>query len=247
MKIFAVLLSLPLLGLCEDLTFRKPPNCMGTEEAMPKQQKCVSTIQNCGGGIYSNGQCVCNTGYMRAGQTGKICIPRCTGETLNCVAAGGSCDAVNFCNCGLGKAFVNGQCINSANDACGGKCFLGTCQSDGSCVCPQDYKLNADKTNCEPVGNCPYYSIATLPDLCQCIGNSYYSNGICKDAPTTPAPVTTTTTVKPQPTSTTIVELSTSTPFFLNTSTIDPECSCSDIQSVMKEILDELSKLESGF
>lgn len=111
-------------------------------------------------------------------------------------------------------------------------------------MCPQDYQLNADKTNCEPIADCPYYSVAILPNLCQCMGDSYYQNDVCVNAPTTPAPTTPTT---PAPTTTTTVDISTSSStIFYNSSTVEPECSCQDIQSVMKQILDELSKLENG-
>lgn len=120
MKTIAVLLALPLLGLCQSLTFRQPPHCIGSEEAMPKQLKCVTTQQHCGGGSYNDGVCVCYAGYKRAGQTGKICIPQCSGDTQTCTAAGGNCTAVNFCSCGSGFTFSNGMCLNSTNDACGG-------------------------------------------------------------------------------------------------------------------------------
>lgn len=93
---------------------------MGQEEAMPRQGKCVSTQQYCGGGVYTSGNCVCNTGYMTAGQSGEICIPQCSGSTSTCTAAGGNCTAVNFCSCGQGLTFSSsGQCL-STTDACGG-------------------------------------------------------------------------------------------------------------------------------
>lgn len=121
MKFFIVFLALPLLGLCQQ-QFRQPPNCFGSEESLLKPMKCVSTQQLCGGGNYANNTCTCKPGYVRAGQTGKVCIPSCTGTTQTCGTAGvgGNCTATNFCSCGPGLTFVNGQCQNSANDACGG-------------------------------------------------------------------------------------------------------------------------------
>lgn len=124
MKIIAVFFAIFLVGVWAQTTppFKAPPNCMGQEETMPKQQKCVTTGSLCGGGQWNQvtGKCVCNDGYMAAGKSGKICIPRCIGDTQSCAVAGGSCDAVNFCNCGPGKSFSGGQCIDSKNDKCGG-------------------------------------------------------------------------------------------------------------------------------
>lgn len=119
MKIFVVLLAMPMLALCQD-DFRSPPNCLGNEEAMPKLGKCVSTQVNCGGGTYNanTNVCTCASGYMRGGQHGEICIPQCTGTTSTCTNAGGNCTAVNFCSCGTGFMFSSGQCV--ATTACGG-------------------------------------------------------------------------------------------------------------------------------
>lgn len=119
MKFIVVLLSLPILGLCQD-TFREPPDCLGQEEVMPQQDKCSSTGEFCGGGTYTGGECVCNSGYKQAGATGAICIPQCTGASQTCTLAGGNCTGPNFCSCGDGFAFSNGQCLNVQSDACGG-------------------------------------------------------------------------------------------------------------------------------
>lgn len=120
MKFCLILFVLPVLGLCQNATFRTPPNCFGEEDAIQNPNKCVSTMQNCGGGTYANNVCTCKTGYIKAGLKGRVCIPQCSGNTSSCASAGGNCTAVNFCSCGLGRTFSNAQCISSTSDACGG-------------------------------------------------------------------------------------------------------------------------------
>lgn len=120
MKIVAVLLALPMLGLCQKLTFRSISQCTDSEATMPILLKCVSEQQYCGGGNYTDGKCICHEGYRRAGLVGNICIPKCIGTTGTCRAAGGTCTAVNFCSCGDGFKFYKGMCLYSKDDLCKG-------------------------------------------------------------------------------------------------------------------------------
>lgn len=120
-------------------------------------------------------------------------------------------------------------------------CYLGTCQTDGTCLCPQDYQLNAAGTNCEPVANCPYYSVVVLPNLCQCIGQSYYSAGACVGAPvssTSPA-ATTTAAVTTGATATTSNASSSgsSTTLDIFSSTTSGQCTCDQIASITQQII----------
>lgn len=174
--------------ICDSSVVQKTP-------CTTKLQKCVAAIPNfklvntCKGcpsgcssnGKCTNGQCVCNTGYL-----GGDCSTKCAGTTAcpgTPVCSGHGTCTNGTCTCGAG--YTGADCSTSTcpgTPVCSGN---GTCGING-CVCNSGFT----GSDCS-VGNCPGDPVCSGHGTCvketnTCLCDDGYSKKDCSIAPNIP-------------------------------------------------------------